>query len=787
MFRRRTTTLPLTLAAIALAILGPGRLANGEQQPAAEPQAASLDELLSRGETLYREMCVSCHGPQGEGTDDYYPEPLVGDATTGELSELIADTMPEDDPEACVGADAEAVAAYIHHAFYSEAAQVRNRPPRIGLARLTGDQLRQSIADLYASFEGVPDRKEERGVKAIYFDGDRRKDEKKKIERVDPRIDFDWGNGSPGEEIRPKAFYVHWQGGIKADVSGRYEIVVRSTCSFVMNFGRLDRELINNHVQSGDKTEFRRTVTLTAGRIYPFKIDFVQRERSTEQPPARISVSWIPPHGTEEIIPERNYIPEAAPPTYSLQALLPADDRSYGYERGIAIDRQWDDSTTAAALEFADIASEELWPRYQQKHQKDENGNREVLRGFLEEIVSAAFRQPLTDELRELYIDQQVDATEDDAEAIKRSMLVSLKSPRFLYPRLDQHLPPSQRAANRLALTLFDSVPTDDWLVALAAKDELKTEDQIRAAARRMVGDYRTEAKTRQMLHAWLNLEHIGEITKNGEAFPGFDAELVAHLRHSLNAMIDEIVWSDTSDFRQFFQADWAYTSKRIAEFYGEEWKPSDPDAALSRTAGDPPLRAGVLSHPLLLSGLAYHDTTSPIHRGVFLIRYMLGRTLRPPNEAFTPLSPDLHPELTTRQRVSLQTGADSCQVCHSKINALGFALENFDAVGRYRTEENSKPIDATGSYITRSGAEVKFDGARELAEFLATSDDSHQAFVDRAFQHFVKQPVAAYGPGTLENLTRSFKESGFSIRELLVEIAVIAALEASDSQEQEI
>lgn len=176
------------------------------------------------------------------------------------------------------------------------------------------------------------------------------------------------------------------------------------------------------------------------------------------------------------------------------------------------------------------------------------------------------------------------------------------------------------------------------------------------------------------------------------------------------------------------------------------------------------------------MSALGYRDTSSPIHRGVFLIRYLLGRTLRPPNAAFTPLSPDLHPDLTTRERVHLQTSPENCQVCHSRINALGFALENFDAVGRYREQERNKPIDASGSYTTLADQQVTFTGPGDLAEFLAGSRDAHRAFVSRAFQHFVKQPVAAYGAETLDELTESFRANGYNIRRLIVDIAVIAA-----------
>ncbi|MFN9916392.1 MAG: c-type cytochrome, partial [Pirellulaceae bacterium] len=111
--------------------------------------------LLAEGQRIYAARCRSCHGPHGEGMTEEYADALVGDATVGELTRLIDETMPKDDPSQCVGPEAQAVAAYIHEAFYSEAAQLRLRPPRAGIARLTSQQLRQSLADLYASLDGV--------------------------------------------------------------------------------------------------------------------------------------------------------------------------------------------------------------------------------------------------------------------------------------------------------------------------------------------------------------------------------------------------------------------------------------------------------------------------------------------------------------------------------------------------------------------------------------------------------------------------------------------------------
>ncbi len=742
-------------------------------------EGASATSQLARGQAIYRETCATCHGENGQGVAEAYGDPLIGDESVGQLAKLIERTMPEGEPETCVGDDAHAVAAFIHHQFYSEAAQLRNRPPRIGLAHLTGNQLRQSLADLYEQFDGHADASVERGLSGIYFDGQRWDKDKKKIERVDPVLDFDFGHEGPGEGVDAEAFYIYWQGGIWAETTGRYEIVVNSTCSFKMNLGTLQREFIDNHTQSGDKTEFRQSVVLTAGRVYPFKIDFTQRKRKTEQPPASIRLSWVPPGGIEHVIPQRNLWRYPSPPTFSLQTTLPPDDRSYGFERGVAVDRQWDESTTAAALEFGQIAATELWPSYLKSKQKQPGELRDKMRAFLEQIVRTAFRQPLTDELRESYINKQIAAEEDDVEAIKRSLLIALKSPRFLYPAADLDQTESQRVANRLSLILYDSLPTEAELLAAVAEDRFHTPQQVREYVNKHLGDLRVRAKTKNMLHEWLNIGQAEEIVKDAELFPGFDAALVDDLRRTLDAFIDEVVWGDSGDARQLFNANWTYTTPRMAEFYGPAYQPAEPFGThrVARTKEAPAeTHLGLLTQPYLLSRLAYHSQTSPIHRGVFMIRYLLGRTLRPPADAFSPLSPDLHPDLTTRERVHLQTSPESCQVCHIKINGLGFTLENYDAVGRYRESEKGKAIDASGTYTSRDDRTETFASLSEVSHYLANSDDAARALVNRAFQYFVKQPAAAYGADTLDQLTEEFKSNNCKLRDAIVEIAVLAA-----------
>jgi Protein of unknown function (DUF1588)/Protein of unknown function (DUF1592) len=292
-----------------------------------------------------------------------------------------------------------------------------------------------------------------------------------------------------------------------------------------------------------------------------------------------------------------------------------------------------------------------------------------------------------------------------------------------------------------------------------------------------------------------MNLSSPRDRKKDAEQFAGFDDALVQDLKRSLDVFIDDIVWSESSDYRLLLLSDWSYTTPRMQKYFGDAWNSAEPfivaappsatevktaeQVELKRTGGRP-FHAGVLTHPYLMSVQAYHDATSPIHRGVFLMRNILGRSIQPPQDAaFSPLSPALHPDLTTRERVILQTSPENCASCHDRINSLGFALENWDAAGRFRETERNKPIDSSGYYTTRSGQNVKFSNGRELAEYIVTSEDAHQAFVRRVFQHFVKQPPAAYGPEVLDRLTKKFVDRQFNVRALLVEIAVVASLPA--------
>lgn len=743
------------------------------------PRAVDAGDAES-GERIYQRQCVACHGKAGEGSTDY-PRALTGDRSVSQLARLIAKTMPEDDPGSCVGEDAEKVAAYIHDAFYSKLARARLEPARIELSRLTVRQYRNSVADLIGSFRAPGRWDEERGLRAEYFKSRRFRTGDRVIERRDPEVNFDFGESSPdSEKIEPQEFSIRWEGSVLAPETGEYEFIVRTEHATRLWVNDVARPLIDALVRSGNDKEHRATISMLGGRVYPLKLEFnkakqgVDDSKKQKKPPppvkASISLSWKPPRRSEEVVPERCLSPGTLAETFVSTTSFPPDDRSVGYERGTSVSKDWDQAATDAAIEVAayiDAHLKELAGAGDEPKERDLK-----LREFCVRFAERAFRRPLTDDQKQLYIDRQFAEAGEPEQAVKRVVLLVLKSPRFLYRDVDGS-PDEHDVAARLSFGLWDSLP-DAPLEEAAASERLATRDQVTHEAERMVNDPRTRAKVREFFFQWLRVEQVPDLSKDAELFPGFDPELESDLRTSLDLFLEDVIWKDSSDFRRLLLGDFLYLNGRLARFYGADLP---ADAPFQKVALEPSARAGILTHPYLMAAFAYTGSSSPIHRGVFISRSLLGRALRPPPEAVTPLAPDLHPGLTTRERVTLQTSPVSCTTCHGMINPLGFGLENFDAVGRYRTEEKGRAVDASGSYEPPSATPTAFTGARELATLLANSTETHTAFVEQLFHYLVKQPIRAYGPNALSDLVRSFEANDLQIRRLIVEIMATSAL----------
>jgi cytochrome c553 len=734
------------------------------------------------GKEIFQQRCAKCHGREGQGVKSKYNDRLEGNLTLSKLTRYIERNMPDDDPGSCTGKQAEAVARYVHESFYSRAARARKHPARIELVRLTNKQYLTSVADLLGHFTGAEQPPAtNHGLKATYHNS-RHLDEKTAFERVDPRIEFDWAEASPDKEHGTNEFSIEWRGSLIADETGEFEFMVNTPNGVRFWLNDPDEPAIDAWVSSGQATEHCVTMRLLGGRVYPIKLNLFKYKDKR----ASISLEWKPPHGTQRVIPARNLLTSPSNPTFVVSTSFPADDSSLGYERGAGISKAWDEATTQAAIEVAGYVVSKLDTL---SHSKPMDKNRpEKVKAFSEELVATAFRRPLTEEQKRVLIANQFRKTAKTDDALKRVVVLALKSPEFLYVGLNREHLDQFDIAERLSFTLWDSLPDRD-LRKVAVEGRLKTEAQIAGQVQRMLTDERTRAKVQQFLQHWLQMDRTEPVPKDAALFPGFKPEIIADLRTSLNVFLEDTVWSGTADYRNLLLADYLSLNARLAEFYGAtsnrvgelarlnegtQGEFDNDDFVRVRLEGEQ--RSGVLTHPYLLSAFSYQKLTSPIHRGVFLTRNIVGRSLKPPPMAMNFNDGEFAPSLTMREKVTQLTKPQACQSCHSVINPLGFSLESFDAVGRFRNLENDQPVNASSEYVSDDGETVRLSSARDIAEFAVRSDQAQNAFIEQMFHFMVKQPIGAFGPDVTDKLRTGFVASEFNVQRLLSEIATIAA-----------
>jgi len=771
LFRSRITLL-FGSPAISLALLA--TLAKGPDSKKPKTTAAPT------GQQVYARECASCHGAKGEGGSGYR-KPLTGTRSAAELAQFIAKSMPPG-PRHCPAPDSKLVAAYIYDAFYSPLAQERSRPARVALSRLTVRQYRNSVCDLVGSFRDPTKLDGRQGLRGEYFKSSHFRGEDRTADRLDPEVHFDFGaKGPTAEQADPYQFSMRWQGSVIAPDTGDYEFIVRTEHAAQLWVNDQKKPLIDALVKSGSGTEYRATITLLGGRAYPIRLEFskgvtgvdnIEKVKQKPPAPASISLEWRRPKLPAEVIPRRCLSPVPVPTVYVPATPFPPDDRSLGYERGNSISKAWDEATTSAALDTAGYVTTHL--REISGVPDDAADRKAKLEDFCVRFVERAFRRPLASDQRKFYVERRFEGAPDLETAVKRVVILALLSPRFLYYNTTPGTPDGWEVASRLALDMWDSLP-DSELLKAAAANQLASRDAVEKQAERMEADPRAWYKLREFLLLWLKVDQVPDLAKDPKRFPGFDQNVAADLRSSLEIFLENTAWSDKSDFRDLMLTDRVFLNGRLAKVYGVNLP---PDANFQPVELDKGERCGVLTQPYMLASFAYIDTSSPIHRGVLIARNLLGRTLLPPPAAFAPFPADLHPNMTTRQRVELQTKPAACGGCHGLINPLGFTLERFDAIGRIRDQENGKPVDCTASFRSRAGSIVRLDGARDLATYLATSNESRSAFVEKLFQNLTKQPIRAYGPKMLPDLERSFESNQCSIRKLMSESAAIAALQ---------
>ena len=728
------------------------------------------------GQILYNKHCAECHGDKGQGVEDEYSKPLIGDWPIEKIIRYVDKTMPDYEPGLVKGREAEEVSRFIFESFYQKP-ELFQMESRIELARLTNRQFRQSVADIFSQFLGVPRIYEyESGLKAKYYNAEgMNKKKKMHTEKVDLKIQFDFGKNAPFDEMNSKKFSIYWEGSILPRESGWYDFFVKSPNGFALRVNKPDgRPTIDEKVTAGTLREASAKLFLIGGRPYPLRLDY----HKFDDPNASIQLSWRTPVGEKEIIPTEFMFTRMVNQSYIPQQKLPPDDSSHGYQRGILVDQSWDEAITYAALDASQYTAS-IVNRLAKTKDEDEQRKKKVI-NFANKFVRLAFREKLSDEETNFFITSKFNENTPLNVSIENIVLMALKSPRFLYPEwqaLEKKENDPFVVANRMALYFWDSIP-DNKLHELVDKNQLSKKWQIESQADRMLKDPRTKAKFNDFLIHWLEMKTRELPTKNQDIHKNFTPALALDLRRSLFRWIEKAVWEQDINWHDFLSMPTMEFNKRIAGYYNLSFQ-SDKNASGFSTVDSLNLgRHGLHTHPYLLASHSYAEESSPIHRGVFVSRKILGRSLRPPKEAVSFRNADFDPNWTMREKVTALTKPANCMSCHDLINATGFTLEGFDATGKTRTKISGKSLDLQVNYLDKEGNELKWEGPQALLKQALNSSKSTQNFVEELAKHLVKQPIQSYSNLKLNELSKMLYSKEFKLSQLYLKIAMQAASE---------
>jgi len=363
-------------------------------------------------------------------------------------------------------------------------------------------------------------------------------------------------------------------------------------------------------------------------------------------------------------------------------------------------------------------------------------------------------------------------ATGTYEEGVRLVLETMLQSPFFLY-RTEygdagaKRTLSSYEVASELSYFLLGSTP-DAELLRAADSNSLGSATEIEAQARRLLALPSAQASVRKFLAQWFGTTGVASLKKDMTAFPTFDGAKSAMLG-SANMLLDTVVWQGEGTLRGLLLAPYTFANTALAPIYGIP-DPGQGDALVKVTV-NPAERAGILSTPALLSVVAHPSDSGPIARGKYIRTRMFCQALPPPPPNVVITVPAADPTLTTRERFARHTSDPACAGCHSLIDPVGFGLENYDAIGAFRTSENGHPVDSQGA-LSGTDVDGPFSGGTELANKLAASATMRQCAVLNAARW-------AFGRSEIETdrlvattLEKQLGSTGMDVRELLVALA---------------
>jgi mono/diheme cytochrome c family protein len=382
-----------------------------------------------------------------------------------------------------------------------------------------------------------------------------------------------------------------------------------------------------------------------------------------------------------------------------------------------------------------------------------------------EQIISSlahrAYRRPITaDDLPPLLALYREGAESGGFEAgVRLALQKILVSPEFIF-RMEFDPPDAARGsvqrisdvelASRLSFFLWSSIP-DDKLLAAAERGELSEASVLVGQVRRMLADPRSQALVKNFSGQWLFLRNIARMQPDPAAFPNFDENLRLALARETELLIESTLREDRS-VADLLNTDYTFVNERLAEHYGIK---DIYGNEFRRISVRDPNRRGLLGQASILAVTSYPNRTAPTIRGKWVLEQLLGTPPPPPPPNVPSLKDDASTKtMTMRQRMEQHRANPACAVCHRMMDPLGFSLENFDGLGRWRdsTGPGTGPIDSSG--VLPDG--TKFDGPAGLRDVLLSKRDLFvETFTERLLTYALGRGLEQYDRPVLRKIVR--------------------------------
>jgi hypothetical protein len=317
---------------------------------------------------------------------------------------------------------------------------------------------------------------------------------------------------------------------------------------------------------------------------------------------------------------------------------------------------------------------------------------------------------------------------------------------------------------------LITASPPDETLLTAAAEGRLASPEALEAQARRLLREMpeRFAARERRFVREWLGID-LGSPAwdKNTAVYPLFSPALKSAIDQETDLYLDDWVTQGPTLTSLLTRSD-TFVNSVNAPLYGLTAGPGP----MTRVALDPQQRSGILTMPAFLGTLAHGDSSSPILRGVNILRQVMCLTIPAPPPNVPQLPPVTDTAFTTtRDRVEQHVASGSCSNCHGKINPIGYPFESYDGLGVYRTSENGYPVDASGAIVGTTSSDQPVKNAIELTRALLGSPEVQECFSRQVFRNAFGRQDAARDECTVRDATAAYKAEALDARELLVSL----------------